>query len=307
MIDGPTLLAQVSWQQAIDSIAAQLSRLAGEPGTPRTSTPVRTGELLIMPAESPAAVGVKIAAVAPGNARSGRPRIQAVYVLFDADTLTPLAVIDGAALTYLRTPAQSAVAVRYLAVPGGHRLVVFGAGPQALGHVHALRAVRPVDSVTVVGRDPTRAEQFVEQLGRDGVPARRGTADSVADADIVVCATTARTPLFDGGLLADHACVIAVGSHEPGARELDGTVFRRASRVVVEGWGAALREAGDVLLAISDGAMTIDRLVEIAELPTLPAIPGIGVFKGVGAGWQDLAVAEVAYAAWRRSNPDQFS
>jgi ornithine cyclodeaminase len=126
----------------------------------------------------------------------------------------------------------------------------------------------------------------------------------------VVCATNARQPVFDGGLLAEQACVVAVGSHEPGARELDDAVFAQASRVVVEERSTALREAGDVLGAIAAGVLDADQLVELAQLVepadlTEPAElvalgaprPGVSVFKSVGMGWQDLAVAEAAFAA----------
>ena len=133
----------------------------------------------------------------------GEPRIQGVCVVFDAATLAPVALVDGIALTNVRTPAVSALAVRALAAPDARRLLVFGRGPQAHGHVEAIRAVRPIEHVDMVGRDA------------DGVDAL------VAAADIVCCATTAREPLFDGSLVADHATVVAIGSHEPDAREVD--------------------------------------------------------------------------------------
>jgi ornithine cyclodeaminase/alanine dehydrogenase-like protein (mu-crystallin family) len=176
--------------------------------------------------------------------------------------------------------------------------VVFGAGPQAWGHVHAIAAIRPVAGVTVVGRDHRRAEDLVGRLRAEGIPAATGTAEDVRGADVVVCATTARRPVFDGALLAEHACVVAVGSHEPEARELDDTVFRRATRVVVEDRDTALREAGDVIQAIAAGALTAERLTTVGDLAGLPPASGLTVFKGVGMGWQDLAVAEAAYTAW---------
>jgi ornithine cyclodeaminase len=315
-LDAAALTAALPWPAAIDAIAAALT---GIRTPPRVSVPMRAGELLLMPAEGPGAAGIKVAAVAPANPARGRPRIQAVYVLFDADTLTPRAVLDGTALTTLRVPAQSALAVRHLAAAGAARLVVFGAGPQAWGHVHALRSVRPITDVVVVGRGPVGRDsvgrdlvgggpvgggpvgrdlagpaRLVDRLAAAGVPARVGTPDAVAAADIVVCATTAREPVFDGAALAEGACVVAVGSHEPAAREVDDTVFRRATRVVVEQRGVALREAGDVIQAVAAGAVAADRLIEIADLPGLAARAGISVFKSVGMGWQDLALATAA-------------
>jgi ornithine cyclodeaminase len=165
--------------------------------------------------------------------------------------------------------------------------------------VHAIRTVRPIRTVRIVARDPVRRQALIDRLRAEGVAAASGSAGDVAGADIVVCATTARHPVFDGRQLADGACVVAVGSHEPAARELDELVFARAARVVVEERATALREAGDVLQAIAAGTLSADELVDVATALAEPAAqPGIGVFKSVGMGWQDLAVAEVAAAAW---------
>ena len=179
-----------------------------------------------MPSTTAAHAVVKLVTV------GGEPRIQGVCVVFDATTLAPVALVDGIALTNVRTPAVSALAVRALAAPDARRLLVFGRGPQAHGHVEAIRAVRPIEHVDMVGRD-----------GGD-------VGALVAAADIVCCATTAREPLFDGSLVADHATVVAIGSHEPDARETDDTLARRAT-VVVESRASALREAGDVIGAIA--------------------------------------------------------
>ncbi|HEX8094598.1 ornithine cyclodeaminase family protein [Jatrophihabitans sp.] len=298
-LDAGTLRSLVSWRGAIaalETALAQGAHLAG--GPPRFAVAQAHGELLLMPAHNAGQVGVKLTSVAPGNPTLGLPRIQAVYVLFDAATLTPRALVDGTALTTLRTPALSALAVRGLARQDAATLLVFGSGPQAWGHVHAVAAVRSLATVRVAGRDPSRQAALIDRLRSEGVDAVAGTAADVASADIVVCATTARQPLFDGRLLAGHACVVAVGSHEPAARELDDAVFERAGRVVVEERGTALREAGDIVQSIAAGVLDAEDLIDLADLPGLPPDPGIGVFKSVGMGWQDLAVAEAAHAAW---------
>ncbi|MEA2467005.1 MAG: hypothetical protein QOJ57_1131, partial [Thermoleophilaceae bacterium] len=131
------------------------------------------GQLLVMPALHGRYAGVKLASVA----EHALPRIKGVYVLWDADTLAPIALMDGAALTLLRTPAVSALAAKHLARPDSRRLVVFGTGPQARAHEQALRAELPIEHVDVVGRggDPSAV---------------------VRDADVVCCCTTARDPVF---------------------------------------------------------------------------------------------------------------
>ena len=298
-LDAATLNSLVPWSRAIaalDAALAEGAQLAG--GPPRFAVAEEHGELLLMPAHSARQVGVKVTSVAPGNPARGLPRIQAVYVLFDAATLTPRALVDGTALTTLRTAAVSAVAVRALARRDAASLLVFGSGPQAWGHVHAVGAVRSLREVRIAGRDPGRQTDLIARLRAEGVDAVAGTGADVASADIVVCATTGRQPVFDGRLLAGHACVVAVGSHEPAARELDDTVFSRAARVVVEERGTALREAGDVLQAIAAGVLDPDDLIDLGALSGSAEPSGIGVFKSVGMGWQDLAVAGTAYAAW---------
>jgi ornithine cyclodeaminase/alanine dehydrogenase-like protein (mu-crystallin family) len=236
---------------------------------PRGVLQLERGELLVMPSVVRGHAAVKLVTV------GGEPRVQGVCVVFDALTLAPVALIDGIALTNLRTAAVSAVAVRRLAIPGARRLLVFGRGAQAHAHVEAMRAVRPIERVDMVGRDS-------------------GDVDAlVAAADIVCCCTTAREPLFDGALVADHAAVVAIGSHEPIARETDDALAARAT-VVVESRASALREAGDVIAAIETGAVAEADLITLAELVRGTAAPAPDrprLFKSTGMSWEDAVVA----------------
>jgi ornithine cyclodeaminase/alanine dehydrogenase-like protein (mu-crystallin family) len=298
-VDGAALFGLVPFADAITAVATALSGgLQPQASLPRSIHDLRHGQLLLMPAESATAVGVKLSTVAPGNPGRGAPRVQALYVLYDRVTLTPVALLDGTALTTVRTPAVSAVAVDHLAPPGARRLVVLGSGPQAWGHVEALRTIRPVDDVTVVGQDRGRAEALVTRVRNSGLAARVGSPDDVADADVVVCATTARRPLFDGRRLRPGTCVVAVGSHEPDARELDDATIGSADRVVVESRGVAMREAGDIIQAVRAGVVREDSLVDLGEAVRLAPPAGSSVFKSVGMGWQDLVVADLAYRRW---------
>lgn len=272
---------------AVEALRAALrDGLDPEAGPARSVVPVSHGQVLLMPAEWGRYAGVKIATVAPDNPARGLPRIQGTYLLLDAETLSPLTTLDGPALTAARTAAVSALAVDVLAPAAAARLVVFGTGPQARSHIAAIRAVRPVSSVVVVGR--TAPHELASEV--DG---RVGTAADVADADIVVCATTARTPLFDGTLLLPGAVVVAVGSHEPDAREVDDAVVGGAT-VVVEARSAALREAGEVVQAVTSGVLEPSTLVGLADVVrgTVVVEPGRPVlFKSVGMAWEDLVVA----------------
>lgn len=264
--------------------------------TARIPIALNRGHFLLMPSETRGAAGVKVATVAPDNPTRGLPRIQATYLLFDRDTLALRAVLDGTALTTLRTPAVSVAAVLPRLPEHSLRVVAIGAGPQAEGHVATLAAVRQLSDATYLVREPARTPLDAVALGSSQGNRALGTAH------VVVCATSARTPVFDSGLLRDDAVVIAVGSHEPEARELDAALLGRAS-VIVEDVRAALREAGDVILAIAEGALSQTELLGmrdvvtgVADLPTDRPL----VFKSVGMSWQDLVVAEAILRAGER-------
>jgi ornithine cyclodeaminase/alanine dehydrogenase-like protein (mu-crystallin family) len=269
-IDAAEVARRLAAPEAADALeAALLNGLDAEADPPRGAVEIDRGQLLLMPSGAAGDPVVKLVTV------GGEPRIQGVCVVFDGATLAPLALVDGIAVTNVRTAAVSALAVRRLAVPDARRLLVFGRGPQAHGHVEALRAVRPIEQVDMVGRHHGPVDELV------------------AAADIVCCCTTAREPLFDGTLVADHAVVVAIGSHEPEARETDEALAARAT-IVVESRGSALREAGDVILAIESGATTSRELVTLGELVRREAEPAAGRpvrIKSTCKAWADAVVA----------------
>jgi ornithine cyclodeaminase/alanine dehydrogenase-like protein (mu-crystallin family) len=271
-LDADEIRRRLDAAAAADALeAALLGGLDPESDPPRGAIELDPGQLLVMPSGAARHPVVKLVTV------GGEPRIQGVCVVFDGETLAPMALVDGIALTNVRTAAVSALAVRHLAIPDARRLLVFGRGPQAHAHVEAMRAVRPIELVDMVGRDQARGS--VDEL--------------VAAADVVCCCTTAREPLFDGSLVAEHAVVVAIGSHDPDLRETDDALAARAT-VVVESRASALREAGDVILAIEAGATSADELVTLAELvrgdvrPD-PARPRL--FKSTGMSWEDAVIA----------------
>jgi ornithine cyclodeaminase/alanine dehydrogenase-like protein (mu-crystallin family) len=274
---------------AVEAIRAALrDGLDPAADPPRAVVQLSAGQFLLMPSEIPAAAGVKVVTVAPGNPARELPRIQAAYLLFDRETLTLRAVLDGTALTTLRTPAVSVAAVLDRLPDRQLQVAVVGAGPQASAHVATLAAVRPLGRVSHLVRDPSRTPL-------DAVRLRSAAADeALGTADVVVCATSARSPVFDSALLSEDCIVVAVGSHEPDARELDAPLLGRAT-VVVEDTATARREAGDVVLAIAEGALTAADLVPLRDIVTGRHVPRPDrplVFKSVGMAWQDLVVAE---------------
>lgn len=260
--------------------------------------------MLFMPSVAATSAGVKVLTANPTNPRSGHPLFQGLYLLFDQPTLTPRAVLDGAALTTLRTPAMSIAAVRpaLRTFDRPLRMVVFGLGPQGLGHFAALTGVADDDGdfprpeqVTFVTRSepatlPSRAGVLVRHIEAGSAEIGR----VLSAADVVVCATSSPTPLFDDALLREHSVTIVVGSHRPDEAQVAPGFCARAT-VVVEDVAAALRESGPVVQAQRSGALRVDDLVPVTRAVASAADPlNAGrpvLFSGFGMAWQDRVVA----------------
>lgn len=263
------------------------------------------GVLLLMPAWREGDVsGVKLVHIASGNEARGLPSVQGLYVLFDGPTGTPLAVMDGAAITVRRTAAASALAASYLARPDAKVLTMVGAGAMAPHLVRAHAAVRPITEVRLWNRSRARAEAVAQDLAPDSPPVMvvDDLETAVRTADIVSCATLSREPLLRGSWLRPGTHVDLVGSFTRDMRECDDEVMRLAE-VFVDTFEGALAEAGDVLQAIHSGALTrADLRAELHDL-CAGAHPGrtdpaaITVFKSVGTALEDLVAAKLVHAA----------
>jgi ornithine cyclodeaminase len=295
---------------AVESIEAALrSGLDPASDLPRSILPIDKGELLMMPATSSAGSGIKVLTIAPDNPALNQPRIQGLYLLFDKENLSVTSILDGAALTNFRTPAISFAAVRSALKQSSQdfSVVIFGSGPQAISHVQTLTAIAPqnlsINSITFVVRDQEKAAKKIPDNSQLGLALDcqiqiLGEGDAEVSnhlkvADLVIAATTARAPLFDSSLLKENVVVIAVGSHEANVREIDSALLARA-QVVVETRASALREAGDVIMAIAEGAISAESLIELSEVvcgrkllkPESPVF-----FKSSGMSWEDLVIA----------------
>lgn len=299
-LSGPQVAAGLSVLGAADALQ-QAFRSGSCGAAPRRSQlPLGDGTLLVMPATSQRAsdavrAGVKLVTVRAANAALGAPSVQAIYLAFGGETLAPVAVLDGAALTELRTAAVSALAARLLARPDAHRLVLFGAGAMARAHLAALAAVCPVQEVVVVSRTAARAATLVEHAHRLGLAARLGAPADVASADLVCTCTTSSTPVFDGALLAAGTHVTAVGAYQPGSRELDDTAVT-GNVLVVEDRDTALAEAGELCIPLAAGLISAaDITADLTELCQgtrgRRSAADITVFKSVGLAVEDLVVA----------------
>lgn len=263
----------------------------------RVRIEVPRGELLLMPAFGREGIGVKLVTLHAHDPQPPHPRVQGVYVLFSPDGLAPELIVDGAALTERRTAAVSALATQCLARESASRLVVFGAGRQARAHIHALRAVRPLESVGIVGRSPAGARRLAEEISEGGLPADVVGAGAVAEADIVCTCTPSTVPLIDDRCLSPGVHINAIGAYRRDMRELSANTLARAL-LIVEDRPAALGEAGDIIQAIAERAIGADHIAgELADLArgdvARSSARQITLFKSVGIAVEDLILVRM--------------
>jgi ornithine cyclodeaminase/alanine dehydrogenase-like protein (mu-crystallin family) len=276
-------------------------------GAAADGSPIVADAASVAEASCPAGVvGIKVITLFHGNRERGAESHLGAVLLFDTDLGTPLAYLDAAAITAIRTAAVSAVATRALARPEAGDLALLGAGVQARTHLAALAAVRPLRRVRVWSRRPASAQRFaVEESERHGlrVEAMASAAEAVAGADLVCTVTASRHPVLAGEWLAPGAHVNAVGACMPAARELDSAAVAGA-RLFVDRRESALHESGDLLIPMQEGLIAEDHIVgELGEV-LLGRLAGrradsataeITLFKSLGLAVEDLAAAYRVY------------
>jgi ornithine cyclodeaminase/alanine dehydrogenase-like protein (mu-crystallin family) len=307
--DAAAVRAAVPFDRAVRAIEEGLAGgLDPELDSPRLFSPAPDGEFLIMPTEGPRYSGLKAATIAPQNPARGLEKIQGVYILFDSATLAPVATMDGAELTAIRTPATTLTAVKHIAAaaPEGEgvgtapRVLVFGAGTQALNHIRAARAVFAEASFDVVGKRPHRVAELITTLAAEGLQVEDASGrmeTAVAAADVILCVTSSPEPLFNGTLPKDGAIIASVGQHGLDAREVDAALVLR-SDVVVEGRASAWRESGDLIPARSVQEWREIEPPNLRDLVMGKLVRRRGsccLFTGVGMAWEDLVTAAVVY------------
>lgn len=309
-IDHDTVMQTLTMPACIDLMAstqAAISRGAFELPL-RLQFPVcaGSGHFLAMPGMlGPAGVfGAKLVSLLPQNPTRGLPAVQGQIVLFDGCDGTPLALVEAASITALRTAAASGAATRLLARPDAATVAILGCGVLAGTHLEAMLAVRAVREVRVWGRDPDKARAFAARHAGHGeaeITAVAEAAEAVAGADIVCTVTGSPTPVLRGRWLARGAHVNLVGSHSPTTREADGAVLARG-RIFTEVTAFALTEAGDLLMAIDEGSVSEADIVGEIGAAIDGKIPGrlsqddITVYKNLGNTAQDLAAAHYVHA-----------
>lgn len=259
------------------------------------------GTLLIMPAWQPGRhVGIKMVSVYPDNPKAGLPSVIGAYMLFDAATGAPKAVIDGVALTLRRTACASALAASYLARKDAQHLLMIGAGSLAPHLIRAHHAVRRYKRIEIWNRNRASAETLAAKL------ADLGASVAVVDdlesaqraADTISCATLSREPLVRGDWLKPGTHVDLVGGFTPQMREADDATLRKAA-IWVDTRTGAMKEAGDLVDPLNRGVIAAGDvrgdLFDLARNDTFcrPDDRPLTLFKSVGTALEDLAAAEL--------------
>ncbi|MBU2090656.1 MAG: ornithine cyclodeaminase family protein [Alphaproteobacteria bacterium] len=261
--------------------------------------------LLLMPAWVPGGyIGIKMVTVFPSNGEKGLPAIMGQYLLLSGETGEVLAILDGQTLTARRTAAASALAASYLAREDSAKMLMVGAGALAPQLIRAHLAVRPsIRNVAIWARDTAKAQVLADRLAAETGLAIRAASDietAAREADIISCGTLSKQPLVRGAWLKPGAHLDLVGAFTPEMRESDDDAARR-SRVFVDTREGALKEAGDIVLAVKSGALTADALQgDLYDLcrgvsKGRESADEITMFKSVGTALEDLAAAQLAF------------
>jgi alanine dehydrogenase len=242
--------------------------------------------------------GIKLVSVYPGNAAKGLESVQGLYVLFDGTNGMPLAAIDGAALTFWKTAANSALAASWLARPDAATLLMVGAGALAPHLVRAHCAVRPIRQVLIWNRTAANAEGMAAAIAQPGltVEVAGDLAAAVARADVISCATMATTPVIRGEWLKTGTHLDLVGGFRLDMREADDAAVRRA-RVFIDAWFTAGDHCGDICQPLATGLLRKEDITDSFQLargerPGRTAPEEITLFKSGGGGHEDLGTAQ---------------
>ena len=261
-----------------------------------------TSTLLVMPAWNEAFIGIKMVTVKTDNEARALPAVQGSYMLIDNVTGTPVAVMDGTELTRRRTAAAAALAADYLARKEASTLLLVGAGSLATHFALAHAAVRPIKTVLVFNRTHDKAVRVVRELHSDGFAAEAITdlQSAMGRADIISGITSATGPVIKGAWIKPGTHIDLSGAYKPDARESDGAAIGM-SRVFVDTPQGALAEAGDLLMAQSEGHFKWDQIQGNLFQLTRGEVQGrktpaeVTLFKSCGTALEDLAAAAMVY------------
>lgn len=268
------------------------------------------GVIGMMPAYTarPEWLGIKVVTVFPGNFGTGKGSHQGMVLMFEAETGSPVALVEAREITAIRTAAATAAATDLLARKDAASLGILGYGEQAQTHLRSVPLVRRFDDIRVWGRDPERARVFAErQSERLGLPVRAATREEAVAADVVCTVTAAAEPVLFGGELRAGQHLNVVGSSIPTTTEIDGEALVR-SRVYVDFLDSALALGGDIRRALEAGEIETGHIrgsvgdVLLGKAEGRIADDQITLFKSLGMAAEDMVSCAHVLAEAERSD-----
>jgi ornithine cyclodeaminase len=303
-----------------DAMADWSAGRASVPARIAATVPEHEGLLAAMPGYAPSvhALMSKLVTLYPRNAGSAIPSHQAVIVVFDPDTGSPVALVDGTEITAVRTGACSALSTRLLAREDASVLAILGTGVQARSHARAMPRVRAISEIRVAGRDRAKAASLANDLTAElGLTARAVASyeEALDGADIACATTSSLEPVVRREWLSPGMHVTSVG-YNPNGREIDDAtvadalvcVESRSAATVPAGAGSNDPRSNDLIEPIRNGIITVDHIhAELGEL-VLGSRPGrtspeqITLYKSVGIAVQDAAAVALVLTAARERN-----
>lgn len=297
------LVDRSATERAVAEIFAEIARGAADQPPPTSmKTDAGTGRYVLMSAlsEATGTAAVKLLADVPDNAERGLPTQRSMITVLDRELGSPVALLHGGVPTRVRTAAASAVATRAPAREDSCVLGLVGAGGLAREHVEALRGVRDWDRLVIWSRTRERAAALADSLEWSGGVEVVDSGETVFErADTICTLTPSVSPIVRGEWLRPGQHLNVVGARpRADEREVDALTMSRSS-VWVDDLATARSKSGDLMLAVAEGALSLDDVVGTLGEVLAGVRPGrtspqqITLFDSVGVGAQDLAIADL--------------
>ncbi len=258
----------------------------------------------VLPSWNESIIGVKAFTYFPDNVGPEYKSLYSKIMLFDRAHGEPLALVDGTSVTFWRTAGISGLATRLLAREDAETLFVLGTGNLAPYMIRANASVRALKNVFVWGRDANKAQAVIDAVSGDYPDINFTVASdrqaACAEADIVVAATGSHEPVVEGDWIRPGTHTDFIGNHHAVKRECD-TALVAKSKVYADSYVNCFKEAGEVMVPISEGAITKEHVVgELSEMcqgavKLRESADEITLFKSVGMAMSDLVGAGLAY------------
>ncbi|WP_432825932.1 ornithine cyclodeaminase family protein [Dactylosporangium sp. CA-092794] len=305
-VSGPAVRQTLDWSACVEALAIVYGPGAEDSALPPravASTPAGNW-MRVLPALP--GVGDHFGLKVMGGRRGSSPTAQYLIVLFDKASGAIVAFVDAHSITGVRTAATSALAALHLASRGPLRLGVLGSGLEARMHTRALVSVLDIAEVTVFSTTEARRHAFAEELSAElGVPVRAAptNTEAVREAELVVAAARSHDeqPIVSAADLKHCRTLVSIGSTVPSQREIDADLIDRADLIVCDVPGEATAEAGDFLAAAAAGIDFTSKVHSLSDLVTgrIGGAADFALFKSVGSGLQDIAIASLALSRAR--------